>query len=210
MKLSILKKYNTQVDLAGIAGYLYMSFLYLSLWISPQVSDVKEIQIYSLLMELEFFAIFSGLFLFMRPKKLWGLLIGILPMLLFAWGLSKSSQVYEVFYIYLFTLFNRLRFAFSNTNEEFGLIVFKRNFLAMPIYLSLIGGMGFVSVFGLIPQLGLTDNFLENSGYNSIEGSTGWLDKPQENLCFGVLYYLMLAVLDYKQFFSKSPWLKSI
>ena len=49
-----------------------------------------------------------------------------------------------------------------------------------------------------IPQFGLTKEFMDIADYESVqEGTTGlFFEKPQIVMCFGVAYYLILAVID--------------
>lgn len=183
-------------DLIDIGFYLFLSYQYFRLWLSPTPEDTYLIYYFATLMAFEFIMAHSGVFMAVMPVK-WSLLVFFPIYGLFAWAFTTSVGDLSIAWIYLIVVFNRMRFAFFNVDGVEKSRVVMNAVVTALIYFFLII---FICVFsGLVPEFGLSESFLEASGYASVKRGSGlFLDEPQVAICFGAIYYILIAWADFK------------
>jgi hypothetical protein len=165
----------------------YYATVFLMVWMHPEQYNVSMINDLAILMAFEFIMVHSGVFMAVMPKKL--SLFVFFPMYgLFAYGFNHSVINTNIFYIYLLTVLNRMRFAFSDVSLEVRAVQIGKSVARVMLYFFLI----FAVCFGneLIPKLGLTEEFLEKSKYfDTVKASGLFIDKPYVPICMGFIYY---------------------
>ncbi|MEO7977015.1 hypothetical protein [Flavobacterium sp.] len=165
----------------------YYATVFLMVWMHPEQHPVSMINDLAILMAFEFIMVHSGVFMAVMPKKL--SLFVFFPMYgLFAYGFNHSVINTNIFYIYLLTVLNRMRFAFSDVSPEVRAVQIGKSAAKAMLYFFLI----FAVCFGneIIPKLGLTEEFLEKSKYfDTVKASGLFIDKPYVPICMGFIYY---------------------
>jgi hypothetical protein len=165
----------------------YYATVFLMVWMHPEQHPVSLINDLAILMAFEFIMVHSGVFMAVMPKKL--SLFVFFPMYgLFALAFHHSVIDTNILYIYLLTVLNRMRFAFSDVSLEVRAVEIGKSVAKAMLYFFLI----FVVCFGneLIPKFGLTNEFLEKSNYfDTIKSSGLFMEKPYVPICMGFIYY---------------------
>lgn len=188
-KLSqFLQKYDLRFENLQILNYFLSVIFYIKVWLVPGQSDATFITNGIQLFVVEFLMIHSGVFLsvFARSKKfiLIALLYGFM-----IYGLAKSFHNNYYFYFYLLIVMNRMRAGFAGSNPLF----FIRNIaysIAGAIFF-LIAGISMAILEKWIPQFGLTEAYLNTSGFRWQNAKTGGMlvDKPQTVMYFWMVYF---------------------
>ncbi|MFH6992933.1 hypothetical protein [Flavobacterium sp. FlaQc-48] len=165
----------------------YYATVFLMVWMHPEEHDVSLINDLAVLMAFEFIMVHSGVFMAVMPKKL--SLLVFFPMYgLFAYGFNHSVVNTNIFYIYLLTVLNRMRFAFSDVSPEIRAIQIGKSVAKAMFYFFLIFAVAFGNA--LIPKFGLTEDFLEKSHYfDTVKSSGLFIEKPYVPICMGFIYY---------------------
>ena len=200
MSISIIEKYDRQFEYAGILMNVFIVYQLLQLWVFPQPTQAEKIYSMSSLMAFEFVLVHSGVFMALMPKK-WSLIIFVPFYGLFAYAFNKSMPNNVILITYMFVVLNRMRFAFFNVDKKFKDRTILFSIIALIVYFILIFVVAFSSE--ILPPFGLTNEFLNLSGYNKLKSNLGgsgglFLDAPQTGLCLGILYYSILAITDEK------------
>ncbi|MGE6352422.1 hypothetical protein ACQKCJ_00950 [Flavobacterium sp. NPDC079362] len=165
----------------------YYATIFLMVWMHPEQHPVSLINDLAILMAFEFIMVHSGVFMAVMPKKL--SLFVFFPMYgLFALAFNHSVINTNILYIYLLTVLNRMRFAFSDVSLEIRAMQIGKSVTKAIFYFFLIFAVSFGN--GLIPKLGLTDDFLEKSHYfDTIKAGGLFTEKPYVPICMGFIYY---------------------
>ena len=200
MSISIIEKYDRQFEYAGILMNVFIVYQLLQLWVFPQPTQAEKIYSMSSLMAFEFVLVHSGVFMALMPKK-WSLIIFVPFYGLFAYAFNKSMPNNVILITYMFVVLNRMRFAFFNVDKKFKDRTILFSIIALIVYFILIFVVAFSSE--ILPPFGLTNEFLNLSGYNKLKSNLGgsgglFLDAPQTGLCLGILYYSILAIIEGK------------
>ncbi|OAB80165.1 hypothetical protein [Cochleicola gelatinilyticus] len=190
--MNIIERYDKQFQYAEIIFYLVITLQFYIVWSNPKISNVHLISELALLIAFEFIMVHSGVFMAAFPKKI-SLFIFFPLYGIFAIVFSSFIENWHLIIItYLFAVFNRMRFAFADVSDRLK----SRNILisvtAAVVYFFLM----FIIAFSAdsIPELGLTQDFLNKSGYFETLKTGGiFLDMPQTALCLGVIYYVLMA-----------------
>ncbi|WP_278020059.1 hypothetical protein [Flavobacterium ginsengisoli] len=95
----------------------YYAYVFLMVWTHPELHPVSLINDLAVLMAFEFIMVHSGVFMAVMPKK-WSLFVFFPLYGLFAYSFNESVVNTNILYIYLLTVLNRMRFAFSNVAQE--------------------------------------------------------------------------------------------
>jgi len=162
----------------GVIFKLTIAYQYWTLWYSPEIVDAPRIHNFLVLMVFEFIMVHSGVFMSAFPKKI-SLLIFVPFYGVFALIFTAIIDDYTILYIYMFVVLNRMRFAFAN----------------VPTWMR--DRAIFTSVMALFAELGLNQEYVDASGFRSFTNSTGeFIDYPYKAISFGVLYYIVLAVIE--------------
>ncbi|MCM5662364.1 hypothetical protein [Galbibacter mesophilus] len=196
MPLNIIEKYDKQFEYVGIAMYVFIASQFFQLWLFPEETQAEKIYSMSFLIIFEFVMVHSGVFMAVMPKK-WSFFIFIPFYGVFAWAFNHAVPNNVVLITYLVVVLNRMRFAFFNADKRLKERAAAFSVFALIVYFVLT----FVVLFSaeILPEFGLTAEFLEKSGYNAIKSATGtFVDVPQTALCLGVLYYSALAIIEAK------------
>lgn len=178
---------NSPFSFIEYAFQAYYATVFLMVWMHPEQHNVSMINDLAILMAFEFIMVHSGVFMAVMPKKL--SLFVFFPMYgLFAYGFNHSVINTNIFYIYLLTVLNRMRFAFSDVPPEVRALQIGKSVAKAMFYFFLIFAVCFGN--GIIPKFGLTDEFLEKSHYfDTVKSSGLFIDKPYVPICMGFIYY---------------------
>jgi len=195
----ILEKHDTIFAFSGVVINLLIAYQSLVLWVNPDINSPDEIITLSIVLAFEFFMLPSGILMAMLPKKV--SLYIIFPFIgLFALAMNALTNSNIILIIYSIAIINRLRFAFSDVSEEIKSDTIGKYFLAMiscfiiaPLITAIV-----IYIFQ-IPEFGLTQEFLNISGYyEQLESSNGISgNKPQYLLFAATIYYILLALIEY-------------
>lgn len=192
-KSSIFEKLEPSFGFVDFIMMAFMSYQYFKLWMMPGIGDAEKIFQMAGLMGFEFIMVHSGVFMAVMPRKL-SLFLFVPVYGLFAWAFNSIIGGGNlVVYIYMFAVFNRMRFAFFNVDENLKNKQVGRSALAAMIYFFLLFGVAFGS--SVLPEFGLNDANLTRIGYDEAKTHGGLLlDEPQTAICAGAIYYLLLAL----------------
>ena len=189
---NILEKYDTAFEYFGVALKLTIAYQFWTLWYDPQIEDASLIYNLLSLMTFEFIMVHSGVFMSAFPRKI-SLLIFVPFYGIFALIFTSIMDDYTILYIYMFVVFNRMRFAFADVPNWMRARAILISVAAMLIYMALI----FVSLFGILPELGLNEEYLNASNFAYVAKTTGeFVDYPYKAISFGFLYHIALALLE--------------
>lgn len=192
-KSSILERLEPSFGFVDFMMMAFMSYQYFKLWMMPEIGDAEKIFQMAGLMGFEFIMVHSGVFMAVMPRKL--SLFFFVPVYgLFAWAFNSIIGGGNIVaYIYMLAVFNRMRFAFFNVDEELKNKQIGRSVFAAMTYFFLIIGVAVGS--GMLPEYGLNDENLRQIGYDEAKTHGGlFLDEPQTAICAGAVYYLILAL----------------
>lgn len=192
-KSKILERLEPSFEFVDFLMMAFMSYQYFKLWMAPEIGDADKIFQMAGLMGFEFIMVHSGVFMAVMPRKV-SLLFFVPVYGLFAWGFNEIVGGGNlVAYIYMFAVFNRMRFAFFNVDENLKNKQVGRSVFACMTYFFLLIGVAFGNSF--LPEFGVNEQNLVRIGYEEAKTHGGlFLDKPQTALCAGAFYYLFLAM----------------
>lgn len=192
-KSSILERLEPSFGFVDFMMMAFMSYQYFKLWMMPEIGDAEKIFQMAGLMGFEFIMVHSGVFMAVMPRK-FSLFFFVPVYGLFAWAFNSIIGGGNIVaYIYMLAVFNRMRFAFFNVDEELKNKQIGRSVLAAIIYFFLLFGVAFGS--SVLPEFGLNDANLTRIGYDEAKTHGGlFLDEPQTAICAGAVYYLLLAL----------------
>lgn len=189
---NILEKYDSVFEYFGVALKLTIAYQFWALWYDPQLEDAPRIYNLLSLMIFEFIMVHSGIFMAAFPKKI-SLFIFVPFYGIFALIFNAIMDDNTIIYIYMLVVFNRMRFAFADVPNWMHARAIIVSVAAMLIYMVLI----FVSLFGILPKLGLDEEYLIVSNFASIAKTSGeFVDAPYKAISFGFIYYIALALLE--------------
>ena len=192
--MNFFKKYDKPFEYAGIIMKLIIAYQFSVIWFQPEASDVSKISSMAILMVFEFIMVHSGVFMAVMPKRL--SLFLLVPFYgLFAWGFSSAMEGNDILIIYLLVVLNRMRFAFSEVDIQIRSRAILFSISAAILYFILI----FITLFsnGVFGELGLTQEFLNSSGYfETLTASGEFMERPHTAISFGFFYYCFLAVVE--------------
>lgn len=200
--MNIIEKYDKPFQYGALVLNVVMAYQFFLLWYQPTPNDIEKISSFITLILFEFVLVHSGIFMAVMPKKL-SLLIFVPFYGIFALAFNSFSKDNTILILYCLVVLNRMRFAFSNVSSHIKGRVLFNAIISMMIYFVLIF---VVFIFeSLIPKLGLTTQFLnETNFYNSIDATGEFIEKPHIAMCFGFLYYIGLSFVE-AYFLSKKP-----
>ena len=188
----------------GIAIYGWIIVEMFQLWHHPGPDDAARILTLATIMAFEFVLVHSGVFMAVMPKKI-SLLVFIPFYGVFALAMNAMTPGNTILWLYLGIIAVRMRFAFSNPTEEAKGKNMTMSVAAVMTYFVLI----FVFAFGanIIPDLGLTAEYLESSGFQTLRnGATGiFIESPQVPLAMGIVYFTLIALWEIKIFGLLKP-----
>lgn len=191
----IVEKIRRLLDYTDVILTLLMSGSFLMLWLHPEAGDINNIFYFSILMAFEFFMVHSGVLMAMAPLKT-SLSLFVPVYGIFALVFFLVSGLSSILWLYLLVVLNRMRFAFFNVDENTKQQVILTSIFAAIIYFFLLIPLAVGAE--LIPDFGLSETFLEESGYNAIKRGSGiFIDSPKVSMCFGALYYFFLSLYDF-------------
>jgi hypothetical protein len=188
--------FNRIAGLAGLATYAFLVIEMGRLWIAPDVSDVQRIQTLSVMMAFEFIMVHSGVFMAVFPKKM-SLFLFVPFYAAFAFAMNAMTPGNTILYLYCAIVFFRMRFAFSDPNSEDKNRAMGMSLAAVMTYFFLV--LGFAIGSEAVPELGLTQQFLIESGYiETVKGGGIFVDKPNVPMALGVVYFSLIALWEIK------------
>lgn len=195
VKTSIIEKFNPQFEYGEVILLLIVACQYFKLWISPEIDQAETIFQLAMLMAFEFVMVHSGVFMALMPKKI-SLFVFVPFYALFALAFNSMTDNNFILGVYLITVFNRMRFAFTDVDEKIRHRVIKKSILAVTIYFFLTMAVSMGNT--IIPDFGLSEQNLSSMGYNEAKTHGGlFLDVPKTAICLGSFYYLFMAFITY-------------
>ena len=186
----------------GVLIYLAMAGQMLRYLLAPGPEDGEAILTLGVLMGFEFIVVHSGVFMAAMGRSK-AILLFVPIYGLFAWVFNQFAPNNAVMWLYLSLVLTRMRFAFSNPTKE----SIARNgifsFGAVTAYFFLVMIFAFSSE--VLPQFGITDTYLEQINYSSLHNSGGiFVDLPHVPLSMGVIYFSLLAWMEWRLFRPQS------
>jgi len=190
-------------SLIGIGLNIFLIYTFLKLWIHPQVSDIEMIFNFTVLMFFEFVMVHSGVFMSILGRSWKGWLFFIILYGLCALAFNSIVSGNQILILYGVVVFNRMlpniQRKPEDTEKKEGIKGIKEEIIISIIY-AVIYFFLFVTIIycaSHVPPFGLTKEFLESANFGKINTISGdFSDKPYIMMCFGVLYYLFLTLLD--------------
>ena len=169
----------------------WLAYIFLSLWLRPQASDVEMINNLTILVIFEFVLVHSGVFMSILGRSWKGWAGFIVFYGIFALAFNAMVNDNQILIIYGIVVLNRMLpviLSSKKTDKAQGLLM---SFVYATIYLVLLFSVILGSSY--IPQFGLTEAFLGSADFSviNLEGG-GFFEAPHIIMCFGVLYYLIL------------------
>ena len=199
MKTKLMKivSRNSIFPTVGLLFNIFLLYTFLSLWICPQVDDVEMIVNLSVLMVFEFFMINTRFFMVVFSKSklhgLWGLLFVLSYVIMFNRMVSNNL----ILILYSAMVLNRMLSVILSKGKTD--IDHELNILAQNLTIYIILLVVVSCCITIIPQFGMDNDFLKATNFRfttrrSVED--GLLNIPHIAMCFGVLYYLTLTIVD--------------
>jgi hypothetical protein len=195
--ITILIKGISKVSVFSLIGIIlngWLSYIFLSLWLHPQVDDIEFIYSLTILVLFEFILVHSGVFMSAigRSWKGWLGLIFLYGM--FALGFNAMVNGNQILILYGAVVLNRMLSGIMNRGAD------KEQALMMSAVYAIVYFVLLITVLfssSYIPRCGLTEAFLVSVDYSSINQAGGdFSDAPHAFMCFGVLYYLILMFME--------------
>lgn len=194
--MNIIEKYDPYFIYVGVLINAFIAYQFFDIWASPDWDQASQLKNMAVLMGFEFVMVHSGVFMAVFPRKV-SLFIFFPLYGVFAFAFSQMLDDWHIIAsTYLFTVFNRMRFAFADVSKVIKDRSILISIVAVLVYFVLI----VVVALGAdkIPQLGLTQAYLTASGYLEHQDTGGiLLDMPQTAMCLGLLYYSALTLLEF-------------
>ncbi len=199
--------FNRITGLAGLATYAVLIFEMARLWIAPDISDIERIQTLAVMMAFEFIMVHSGVFMAVFPRKM-SLFIFVPFYASFAFAMNAMAPGNTILWLYFAVVFFRMRFAFSDPNSEDKDRAMGMSLAAVTTYFFLV--LGFAIGNEAVPELGLTEQFLIESGYrDTLEGGGIFVDTPNVPMALGIVYFSLIALWEIKIFRLFKPQVKT-
>ena len=192
--LKVISKISV-FSLFGIIMNGWLSYIFLSLWLHPQASDIELIYSLTILVLFEFILVHSGVFMSILGRSWKGWVGFILVYGLFALGMNTFVNGNQIIILYGVVVLNRMLTGILNSgkaDKELGLSM-------SAVYVVTYFGLLLAVVFGssYIPRCGLTEAFVQSTDYVSFNMAGGdFADMPHVFMCFGVMYYLILMFVE--------------
>ncbi len=194
--MTIIEKYDPYFAYLGILINVFIAIRFLSVWLDPDWNQAVYIETMAILMGFEFVMVHSGVFMAAFSKKI-SLYIFFPLYGLFALCFALMIDDWKIIaFTYLFAVLNRMRFAFADVPQHIKSRNLVTSIFAVIVYFILIFIVGFGA--DMIPEFGLTQEYLQHSGYiDNIETGGILIDLPQTAMCLGVGYYTSLALMEF-------------
>ena len=180
----------------GILFNLVFVCVFLKLWINPQADDVELIFNLTIIAIFELFLVHSGVFIGIIGRSWIGwigliLFYGIIAIVLN--GMVKNNQI---LIFYGAVILNRMLPNILNKKKTYSEWEINMSGLYSLIYFVLFAVVLFCSEY--IPKFGLTDEFPTILDYFNIYNAEviEFSKKTHAIMCFGVMYYLMLTLME--------------
>ena len=175
----------------GIGFNIVLIYIFLSLWIRPQVDDIEMIQNLSLLMIFEFVMVHSGVFMSVLGRSWKGWIGFTLFYGLFAFVFNLMVSGNQILILYAAVVLNRMLPNILNKDKTDKMKKIMMSSLYAFIYFVLL--IIVVLAASHIPRFGLTEKFLTAANNNISEGIA---EMPHAFMCFGAIYYTILTFVD--------------
>ena len=176
--------------------YVVLVFEMLRLWLSPDAMQIDRLNTLAVMMGFEFIMIHSGVFMSVMPRKI--SLFFLIPFYsTFAFAMNTMVSGNTILWLYFGVVLLRMRFAFSNPSPHQKQRAILVSICAALLYFLLLVFM--VLIADLIPKFGLTNTFLNESGYrDSLKSGGVFLDMPHVPMAMGVIYFTLIAFMEAK------------
>jgi hypothetical protein len=178
----------------GIALYAALVVQYFILWVKPGPDDGARIATLTMMVIFEFVLGHSGVFMSVFPRRV--ALIVFVPFYgLFALALNASLPGNAIMVLYCGVVLMRMRFIFSDPSED---AKFKSVGMSIiSLFLFMVCIIGFSAASDVLPQLGLTSEYLSAIDFRNITSSSGdFVDAPHAAMAMGMTYFTLLAMFE--------------
>jgi len=199
--------FNRLSGLAGLATYAFLIFEMARLWIAPDTSDVERIQTLAVMMAFEFIMVHSGVFMAVFPRKM-ALFVFVPFYAAFAFAMNAMAPGNTILWLYFAVVFFRMRFAFSDPKSEDKTRAMGMSLAAVTTYFFLV--LAFAIGSEAVPELGLSEQFLIESGYKeTVEGGGIFVDTPNVPMALGIVYFSLISLWEIKIYRLFKPQAKA-
>ena len=182
-------------SLIGIIFNLFLIYKFLTLWLYPTVDDVEMIFNLSVLLVFEFFLIPTGMFIILAGRSFLNWLFGSIFFGTFALIFNSIVKGNLILVIYAAIVLNRILFLIFNREQTNRNKEINKALLIFLMYFGIVFFVACISYF--IPRFGLTESFLDSTNYmHDIDWEFEMLNMPHISMCFGILYYLALTLVE--------------
>jgi len=179
-------------DWIGIFTYIGLIAALFWFWLHPSGTAAERINTIEIMFIFEFLMVHSGTMMAVMPRRL--SLFVLIPFYgLFAWALSTAAPSSGFLWVYFGIVFLRMRFAFANTSRGEKVINIAVSISGVVIYFAAI----IITALSAskLPRLGLTDEFLEEAGYQP-EITEAVLNTAHHFVALMIIYFTLIMIAE--------------
>ena len=189
-------------SLIGLLFNIFLIYKFLTLWTNPQVEDIDMIFNLIVLLMFEFFLIPTGMFIILARRSFLNWLFGSIFFGTFALAFNSLVKGNFILIIFVAMVLNRILFLIFNRAQTDRNKEMNKMLLIFLMYFGLVVLVAITAYF--IPRFGLTETFLVSTNYmHDIDWEFEMLNMPHISMCFGILYYLALTIVEIVSFVNK-------
>ncbi len=186
-----------------IVGYSFLIYEIWSIWHEPALVSHSVILSIAVLMAFEFILVHSGVFMsFFTERKAWLFFAVFYGLFAFAFNAAMPNNI--LLYVYAMVVFTRMSVLLFDPSEEQVWQARKSSMVAVVLYMLSI--MAVVIDDNLIPDFGLTQRYLAESGYLASLNVKGIFPEiPKTAFAASLIYYCGLIIWE---LYSTHRWFK--
>jgi len=193
---------NSIFSLIGLLFNIFLIYKFITLWTNPQVDDFDMIFNLIVLLIFEFFLIPTGMFVIIAGRSFINWLFGSIFFGTFALLFNSLVKGNFILIIFVAMVLNRILFLIFNRAQTDRNKEMNKMLLIFLMYFGLVVLVAITAYF--IPRFGLTESFLDTTNYmDDIDWEFELFDMPHISMCFGILYYLALTIIEIVSFVNK-------
>lgn len=195
-KIGVIERWDISFEYFGVLNLALMAFYYGSLWFSATPLESDKVFKFSLLMAFEFIMVHSGVFMLVgSPRLILFVFFPFYGMFALVFQMMMGFSDWTITTLYLVTVLNRMRFAFSNVSEAVRQRVKAQSILATFIYFVLMLTVTLGEY--IVPEFALDETFRQSENYQGAKKIGGlFTDYPHTAIALGTMYFTLLAVFN--------------
>ncbi len=186
-----------------VTGYSILIHEIWFVWHQPELVTHSVILSIAVLMAFEFILVHSGIFMsFFTQRRAWLFFAAFYG--LFAWIFNAAMPNNIVLYVYAAVVFTRMGVLLFDQSEEQVWQARKSSIVGVPLYILSIAAVLIDQT--MVPDFGLTQQYLTESGYLDSLNITGVFPEiPKTAFAASLIYYFGLIIWE---FYSTYQWFK--